>query len=332
MFSNKKYEEKNFDTYLRIFPKVLAIKGISFLKVHLLCDVISFKIQGQHYYKSSKALAKDYECKPKTIQDAFQELESDGYINTQPYNDGSHDQYLREVEVVDMDRYIYSDKYLSDIGFKPMQIVKKEKVAESGWPAVVAKRMKKAGVKTTSQQEQKATTPELNNIKTIETPAVEVPVIRNETAPTLVAANNVSIQGDFDVNEYLTPRKLAFLKRFEGADFGEEKLTVELVYSWSKELLDTFFYVDDKVWKIKTKEDDGHDLWENIHGINLSSIGGSRLTLFMLDKEEKQTDSYQLNWEDFYGYLDKRGIGFGDLTEDNFITLEQRKKQPLETV
>ncbi|HTA84532.1 MAG TPA: hypothetical protein VK783_16430 [Bacteroidia bacterium] len=340
MFSNKKYEEKNFDNYLRIFPKVSAIKGLSFLKVHIMCDVLSFKIKGKSYYKSSKAFAKEYGLAPKTIKDAFQELEHEGYINTQPYNDGSHDQSLREVEVFDMDRYIYSDDHLTKIGFEPKPIVKKDKDADSEWPAVKAKKKKKAesnplnkaGGETISQSEKKNITPELNNIKAIETPALEVPVIKNETAPTLEAINIKPIQSDFDVKQYLTSRKLAFAKKFDGYKSGDDIFTIEKVYSLSKEALDKFFYYDENIWKMKTREDDGQDLWENIHGINLKHDGGSRLTLFMLDKKEKPTASYQLDMKDFNGYLDKRGIGFGDLTEDNFITLEQRKKQPLETV
>jgi hypothetical protein len=333
MFSNKKYEEKNFDNYLRIFPKVLAIKGLSFLKVHIICDVLSFKIKGKSYYKSSKAFAEEYELAPKTVQRAFQELEWDGYFNTQPYNDGSHDQSLREVEVFDMERYIYSDEYISEIGFKPKPIVKKDKNTESEWPAVEAKKKKKAenkplhndGGETTSQPDEKITTPMLHNIEIIETPIVEVPVINNETAPILETINNIPIQAVFDVKQYLTPRKLAFAKKYEN-----DKFKIGQLYLSSKEQLDKFFYYNGNIWKIKTQEVDNQDLWENIHGINLRHVGGSRLTLFILDKEDKPTDSYQLDWKDLSEYLVKRRIEFGNLTQENFNTLKQYQKQPLQ--
>lgn len=132
-------------------------------------------------------------------------------------------------------------------------------------------------------------------------------------------------KSDFDINEYLTKRKLEYTKNFFKDDFNAEAM-----YTLDKEILDNFFYSNCNIWNIKTKEIDKEDLWENIHGVNLSYIGlGSRLKLFTIDKHDVITDSFQLNWNDFNQYLESKKIKFGDVTLDNYETLKQFEKEPL---
>ena len=132
-------------------------------------------------------------------------------------------------------------------------------------------------------------------------------------------------KSDFDINEYLTKRKLEYAKNFFKDDFNAEAM-----YTLDKEVLDNFFYRNCNIWNIKTKEIDKEDLWENIHGVNLSYIGlGSRLKLFTIDKHDVITDSFQLNWNEFNQYLERKKIKFGDVTLDNYETLKQFAKEPL---
>jgi hypothetical protein len=135
-----------------------------------------------------------------------------------------------------------------------------------------------------------------------------------------------STNGDFNVQEYLTKRKVEFAKS-EYLD----KFNYDDFLNASKENLDNYFYQNGNVWYIKTLEKDKEDLWENIHGVNLSYIGlGTRLNLFTIDKNDKQTDSFQLNWSDLDHYLQSKKIKFGDVTLDNFETLRQFEKKPLD--
>ena len=130
---------------------------------------------------------------------------------------------------------------------------------------------------------------------------------------------------DFNVQEYLTKRKVEFAKNQYKDKFNYDKFL-----SASKETLDKFFYQNDNVWYLKNMNDDKEVLCENIHGVNLRYIGvGSRLNLFTIDKNDKETDSFQLNWSDFDNYLDRKRIKFGDITLDNYETLKQFEKKPL---
>ncbi len=138
-------------------------------------------------------------------------------------------------------------------------------------------------------------------------------------------AETPSTNVDFNAQEYLTNRRLEFVKQLTSNDSE-----VEAFYHVDKKTLDKFFYHDDNVWKIKTVNADNEDLWENIHGVNLRYIGtGTRLNLFTIDKNDKETDSFQLNWSDLDNYLESKEIKFGDVTLDNYETLRQFEKKPL---
>ena len=130
---------------------------------------------------------------------------------------------------------------------------------------------------------------------------------------------------NFNVQGYLTKRKLEFAKTLILDDSK-----IELLFILDKNELDKFFYHNNNIWEIKTLDADNEDLWENIHGVNLRYIGtGTRLNLFTIDKNDKETDSYQLNWSDFNNYLESKNIQFGDVTLDNYETLRQFEKRPL---
>lgn len=140
-----------------------------------------------------------------------------------------------------------------------------------------------------------------------------------------IVVENSSTNLDFDVNEYLTKRKLEYAKKLIKDDSK-----VELLFTLDKTKLDEFFYDYENIWEIKTLEKDKEDLWENIQGVNLFYVGlGSRLKLFTTDKHDVITDSFQLNWNDFNQYLESKKIKFGDVTLDNYETLKQFAKEPL---
>jgi len=140
-----------------------------------------------------------------------------------------------------------------------------------------------------------------------------------------IVVESSSTNLDFDVNEYLTKRKLEYAKKLIKDDSK-----VELLFTLDKTKLDEFFYDYENIWEIKTLEKDKEDLWENIQGVNLFYVGlGSRLKLFISDKHDVITDSFQLNWNDFNQYLESKKIKFGDVTLDNYETLKQFAKEPL---
>jgi hypothetical protein len=140
-----------------------------------------------------------------------------------------------------------------------------------------------------------------------------------------IEAETPSTNVDFNVEEYLTKRKLEYAKNEYKDKFNYDKFL-----SASKETLDKFFYQNDNVWYLKNMNVDKEVLCENIHGVNLRYIGvGSRFNLFTIDKNDKETDSFQLNWSDFDNYLESNNIHFGDVTLDNYETLRQFEKRPL---
>lgn len=147
----------------------------------------------------------------------------------------------------------------------------------------------------------------------------------NKNEAIKIEAEIPSTNVDFNVHEYLTNRKLEFAKNEHKDEFNYDKFL-----SASKETLDKYFYQNANVWYIKTIANNKEDLWENIHGVNLRYIGaGSRLNLFTIDKNDKETDSFQLSWSDFENYLESNNIKFGDVTLDNYETLRQFEKRPL---
>jgi hypothetical protein len=133
MFANNDYKG-NLDSFLRTFHKVLQNKNLTLLQKIIMCDVISRKIQGDSYYKTAGALARELgNYSPRTVQTAFQWLNDQGYINTQPYEKGNHPNDLREVEVVQIEQWIYSDEYLEEIQFVVNPLVMKDENTETGW-------------------------------------------------------------------------------------------------------------------------------------------------------------------------------------------------------
>jgi hypothetical protein len=140
-----------------------------------------------------------------------------------------------------------------------------------------------------------------------------------------IEAETPSTNPDFNAHNYLTKRKLEFARNelIEDSNY-------DMLFTLRKEKLDKYFYQNENVWYIKTIANNNEDLWENIHGVNLRYIGaGSRLNLFTIDKNDKETDSFQLNWSDLDNYLESNNIKFGDITLDNYETLRQFEKKPL---
>jgi hypothetical protein len=125
----KKFNESNekFDTFTKMYRKVLASNDLSFLQKIILSDIISFQLDNKPYMRTSKSLAKmlgDYG--KGTISKGFQELAKKGIIITRPdsYGDKTDSQYdLRFVEVVNINQWVRSDEYLDSTGFVPEEII-----------------------------------------------------------------------------------------------------------------------------------------------------------------------------------------------------------------
>lgn len=134
MFKNKKIESEGLDSFLRLFPKVMKNKELTLLQKIIISDVISRQIQGQPYFKTSGVLAEELGTyKKKTIQMNFQYLESLGYLNTQPYNDGKHTNDLREAEVVQIEKWIFPDDFLEKSKISIVPTVRKVKDDNYAW-------------------------------------------------------------------------------------------------------------------------------------------------------------------------------------------------------
>ena len=151
MITKKKYETEGLDNYIRLFPKVMRTE-LTLLQKYILCDVISRNIQGEPYYKVSNTLAEELgNYKKKTIQTAFQWLNLNGYINTEPYNDGKHKDDLREVEIIQIEKWIYTDEQLNKMGFKILPTNKKTKDENYAW--IIKNRKEKSAVSSNKENE-----------------------------------------------------------------------------------------------------------------------------------------------------------------------------------
>jgi hypothetical protein len=134
MFKNKKIESEGLDNFLRLFPKLMKNKELTLLQKLIISDVISRQIQGQPYFKTSSVLAEELGTyKKKTIQMNFQYLESLGYLNTQPYNDGKHTNDLREAEVIQIEKWIFPDDFLEKSKINIAPTVRKIKDDNYTW-------------------------------------------------------------------------------------------------------------------------------------------------------------------------------------------------------
>ena len=134
MFKNKKIESEGLDNFLRLFPKLMKNKELTLLQKLIISDVISRQIQGQPYFKTSSVLAEELGTyKKKTIQMNFQYLESLGYLNTQPYNDGKHTNDLREAEVIQIEKWIFPDDFIEKSKISIAPTVRKIKDDNYTW-------------------------------------------------------------------------------------------------------------------------------------------------------------------------------------------------------
>jgi hypothetical protein len=325
-----KSETKGLDNFLRIFPKVMRDKNLTMLKKYLLCDIISMQMQGKQHYKTSARIAEDLgSYKQGTIDTAFQELEKQGYINTFPYNDGKHKDSLRESKVVQMEQWIYTNEHLEKIQFKALPLRKRE----GNNPNWKTKNSKKSSIHISVIEEK------INDSNVEDISSEEKQLILNAPAPLFQmiedegkgkedhVENTEAIQSnitdvELDINQYLTPRKLDFLKRFE-----KNGTALDDFLKLDKPALDTIFYPNN-VWNIKTMDDDQEVLIENINGINLHYHAGDRMRLFINGRSNKR-DSFQLSTIDYDRYLKERSIDFGILNLDDFKRLRKFEKQPL---
>jgi hypothetical protein len=101
------------DSFLRVYPRVLADTDLNPLQKLILSDILSYQLRGQSYFKSSSEVGEllgGY--KTKTIQSAFQQLAKLGYI-TSMIKEGNKKNYtLRYASVVDMEYWVQSAEFL----------------------------------------------------------------------------------------------------------------------------------------------------------------------------------------------------------------------------
>lgn len=275
-------------------------KDLSLLKKFIICDIISFQIQGNIYIKTSAKLAKELgDYKPKTVQTAFQELNNDGYIDCFPYNDDSGKEYdLRQAKVVQIEQWIYSDDYIKEknINIKPLQKKEINHELRLAWRNRHSK--KKKGVKP---------------------PTISEVAIEKEQ-------NKVN---EVKAEELLTPLRLKILEEMcikEKIDFA--KVVDFLISSEPNVLFQQLNYFDG-VWRYKVYENFQQDLWENDYGIIYQFNGGNTCTLKMLDEDGKTKDRFDISLKNLQEYYDEKGVYFKDLKLKDFITLKGLKSPEL---
>ena len=101
------------DSFLRVYPRVLADTDLNPLQKLILSDILSYQLRGQSYFKSSSDVGESLGgYKPKTIQSAFQQLAKLGYINTDIKQGTKKNYTLRYASVVDMEYWVQNEDCL----------------------------------------------------------------------------------------------------------------------------------------------------------------------------------------------------------------------------
>ena len=101
------------DTFLRVYPRVLADTNLTLLQKLILSDIISFQLRGMTYFKSSSELAQQLGYSTKSIQSVFQQLAKLGYIRTSLKEGNKKNHSLRQASVHDMEYWVSHDKHLN---------------------------------------------------------------------------------------------------------------------------------------------------------------------------------------------------------------------------
>lgn len=102
------------DSFLRVYPRVLADTDLNPLQKLILSDILSYQLRGQSYFKSSSDVGESLGgYKPKTIQSAFQQLAKLGYITTLIKEGNKKNYTLRYASVVDMEYWVQNEDFLN---------------------------------------------------------------------------------------------------------------------------------------------------------------------------------------------------------------------------
>lgn len=318
----KKSENKKLVSHTRLFNRVMAIpkKKMSQAEKVMLCYIISYVVNGQVFDLDNKYIAKVLGDSIQSVTDYITRLESMGLIQTEYKRTLTESGYFgtkRYITVVNLNGWTLKDSLTPNVPLIPKKNKKKtQPVAET--------------VTSTEKSEKKNIQHTDNQIPEVEVqvaePTKEIPF---EVSANAAVIPDNSIQQktnvtDFDVNTYLTPVKLEWIKQFEKG--GE---TFEMLKDLDRKTLDDLFYGNDGVMCIKSGAKGGIEILQNIHQINYRYVGGSRITLYIDGKDGKAIDSFQIEDEDYNQYLNKNGIGFGGIAHDDFTKLKQYQKQSL---
>ena len=333
---NQFNDKKNIGTYIRMFHKVLASEQLTLLQKLILSDVISFQLDGKQYKRTSKSLAKmlgDYQ--KATISTNFQILANRGFIITEPDNDGNSEFDLRNVSVVNIEKWVCHDEYLESIDYKESELVPMTK-ANSKWIQTKINSKESKVKKETNSVEQKlveATSINEEANEPIQQEVVQEPIQSEKITET----NNVDIEinpniylekdEDFNFEEYMTPPKRKSLeRRLKSDEFKEFGLnSIDDFLEFNKDGLNLVFKYHDGVWHLLNLDSHKEELLENEHGITYSSHGyGASPTLSSYIDGEKIV-SFLISPKALNEYYETKKKDFKDLTNRDFQTLSSFK-------
>lgn len=126
------------DNFIRLFKRVMNDSELTPLQKIILSDVISLQIQGNRYFKTSKALAKELgNVAMKTIQDNFQKLNKMGYLDTFPFKPSHEETFsLREARVIEIEKWISDEDTYENLNLstKKRELKDKDHPLRKAWP------------------------------------------------------------------------------------------------------------------------------------------------------------------------------------------------------
>jgi DNA-binding transcriptional ArsR family regulator len=333
IIANKKYKMaekikkiKSIGNYLMLHYNLFQIPELTLHQIMVLALLVSYdENNNKDITLTSKQIAKHFKCKiaQKTVDKSLPKLEELGYITKRMqdfwYEYSSNYDNKRLIEVTDKTYSIVNDglpivkpsKSIKAIVLKPIEVsIESEEMNVS--PLVE----NDADSSNSLQLGEVEVTDEIPNIIVTEEMNVS-PLFENE-----VDDSDGLQLGEIEVtdeipNVKVTEEKLNWINKVSKSNFSKDDMK-----SLTQNDIDYVFYGNIGIWKIDNQNS------ENRFLIRLFYKGGSKCKLINYNTEN---EFLRIDYHDLYHLLDKREIGFGEVTPELYYDIKENglEKKPL---
>jgi hypothetical protein len=274
--------------------------------------------------------------KKGTISTNFQELAHKGYIITTPDNDGYSEYDLRNVTVVNIEKWVCKDEYLQSTNFKESELIPMS-IENSKWKQTKfnSKKRKESNPIENENTETNSivNTHKIEEVK--ETFSNEIEITYNQNEET--EQTHLTESTDYiNLDEFLNDNKRkAFEKYFQSELFRQNGIT-DFEKLKSKKLtednLKTILNFQNGVYYLLNFDEHKELLYENLNNLSFSClVNGSVGKLTHYNSDTETTDTIRISEKKIDKYLDENEIEFKDLKYKDFIRLKNESIKLSET-